>query len=143
MRHYAGPSSTSRHLQEWAFTGINIDDFPGFLDSFFYENPVVILIYERVQSHMETTVMSLRYGPNVTVMGSNSIGANGNVTFLPLPGEIGMFFTGLGAYTSEGGQTQRIGLSPDIHVYRTVAGIRDGRDELMDAAIAFLLDKMD
>jgi len=108
-------------------------------DSYFYENPVVILMDEWTISSSEYTVMSLRNGANVTVMGNNSMGANGNVTVLPLPGGITMSFTGLGVYTPEGGQTQRIGLSPDILVDRTIQGIVESRDELMEAAVEFLL----
>ena len=106
--------------------------------AFLYKNDVVVLVNEGTLSVGEFQAMSLRNGQNVTVMGSNSIGANGNITRLPLPGGVTMRFTGLGVFTPEGGQTQRIGLSPDIHVERTVVGIRDGRDELLEAAIQHL-----
>ena len=106
--------------------------------TYFYDKPVVILMNEQTLSAAEYLVMILRTGPNVTVMGSNSIGADGNVAILPLPGGISMSFTGLGVYTPEGGQTQRIGLSPDIYVFRTISGITEGRDELLEAAVAFL-----
>ena len=53
-----------------------------------------------------------------------------------------MAFTGLGVFTPEVGQTQRIGLSPDIYVHRTVDGVREGRDELMEAAIEYILDEL-
>ena len=86
----------------------------------------------------EVAVMSLRNGANVTVIGRNSAGANGDIRPLPLPGGINMWFSSLGVFTPEGGQTQRIGLSPDIYVRPTIAGIREGRDELMEAAIEFL-----
>jgi len=107
--------------------------------AFFYENNVVVLMDEHAASSPETATMALRNGANVTVMGSNSLGANGNIRRLPLPGGITMYFSNVGMFTPEGGQTQRIGLEPDIHVPRTIAGIRDGRDELFDAAIQFLL----
>jgi len=87
----------------------------------------------------EITALSLRNGENATVLGSNSIGASANTTTLPLPGGIDMRFTGIGKFTPEGGQTQRIGLSPDIRVDRTIQGIAEGRDELMEAAVEFLL----
>lgn len=106
--------------------------------SFLYEQPVVILMDELTMSHMETAVMWLRNGKNVTVMGSNSIGANGDVTILPLPGGFDIMFTGLGIFTPDGGQTQRIGLSPDIYIERTIAGIRNGWDESKEAAIRFI-----
>jgi len=109
--------------------------------SFFHDQNIVILMNEHVQSHGEFTVMTINTGDNVTVMGTNTIGANGNVAFLPLPGEMVMMFTGLGVYTPDGGQTQRIGLSPDIYVPRTVEGIRDGRDVLMESAVEFLIER--
>jgi len=106
---------------------------------YFYDKPVVLLMNQHSQSHCEYTIMCLRTGPNVTVIGSNSIGADGNVASLQLPCGTRFIFTSLGVYTPEGGQTQRIGLSPNIYVEPTIEGIRDGRDELMEAAISFLL----
>ena len=105
-----------------------------------YENNVVLLMDEQTMSFPEWTIMALRNSANVTVIGSNSMGANGDVRVLPLPGGITMNFSNVGVFTPEGGQTQRIGLSPDIYVPRTVEGIRDGRDELMEAAIQFLVE---
>jgi C-terminal processing protease CtpA/Prc len=103
-----------------------------------YDRNVVVLMDENSVSSSEYTIMSFRTGKNVTVMGEESIGADGNVAYLPLPGQMSMRFTGMGVYTPEGGQTQRIGLSPDIRVERTIQGIKDGRDELMEAAIQYL-----
>jgi len=111
----------------------------GNTEAYLYTKNVVLLMDESSISLPEYTVMSLRNGANVTVIGSNSIGADGDVTRLPLPGGIIMTYTGLGVYTPEGGQTQRIGISPDIYVERTIAGVREGRDELMEAAMEFLL----
>ena len=109
---------------------------------FFFDKNIVILMNEYSSSNAEFTIMSLRNSPNAIVMGSNSIGANGNITRLPLPSGISMIFSGLGVFTPQSGQTQRIGLSPDIYVMQTVAGIRDGRDELMEAALQFLLEQL-
>lgn len=107
--------------------------------SFIYDRPVVLLMDERTQSHLEWVIMSFRVASNVTVIGSFSNGANGNVAVIPLPGGITMRFTSLGVYTLEGGQTHRIGLEPDLRVDRTVEGIRQGRDELMEVSIEFIL----
>jgi len=102
---------------------------------FIYERPVVLLMDEQTISHPEWVIMSLRVAENVTVMGPFSMGSNGNVTVLPLPGDILMSFTGLGVYTLDGEQTHFVGLTPDIRVDRTIQGIREGRDELVEAAI--------
>lgn len=106
-----------------------------------YTNPVVLLMNEQTQSHAEYCVMSLRTGSNVAVIGENSIGADGNVAYLPLPDGDLLCFTGAGIYTPEGGQTQRVGLSPDIYVRRTITGICEGRDELVEAAILYIQKK--
>ena len=107
--------------------------------AFIYDRSVVLLIDEQTFSHPEWVVMSFRTAPNVTVIGPFSMGSNGDITTLPLPGGIDIWFTSLGVYTPEGGQTHRIGLAPDIRVDRTVQGIAEGRDEIMEAAIKFLL----
>jgi len=107
--------------------------------AFVYGRPVVLLMDEQTFSHPEWVIMSFRTAPNVTVIGPFSMGSNGDVTYLPLPGGITMWFTGLGVYTPDGGQTHRIGLAPDIRVDRTIQGIAEGRDELMEAAIQFIL----
>ena len=118
----------------------NVAYYSGKGDNAPYDKTVVILMNENSQSSAEFTIMSLRNGANVTVMGSNSVGSDANVTMLPLPCGNVLAFTGLGVYTPEGGQTQRIGLSPDIYVSPTITGIREGRDELMEAAVQYILD---
>ena len=103
-----------------------------------YEKPVVVLMNEKTQSQAEYTIMSIRNGENVTVMGENSVGSDGNVAYLPLPGGMNLSFSSQGIYTSDGGQTQRVGLAPDIEVHPTIEGIKQGRDELIEAAIAYI-----
>jgi len=135
---YAGDG----RLHTFFYVGEDVGSMDRLSTSFFHNINTVVLMNEHTQSRAETMVMALMGGDNVTVMGTNSIGANGNVTFLPLPGGITMMFTGLGINLPDGGQTQRIGLSPDIYVPRTIEAIREGRDELMEAAIEFLLELM-
>lgn len=106
-----------------------------------YEKPVVLLMNEQTWSQSEYVVMGLRGGNRVKVLGSNSIGSDGNMRSLPLPDGNALSFTTLGVYTPEMGQTQRVGLAPDIEVYPTIEGIKEGRDELMEAAIAYIQER--
>ena len=106
---------------------------------FIYGRPVVLLTDLQTFGAPERVAMSLSAAPNVTVIGPYSMGSGGKVSILPLPGGIDMFFTSLGVYTPEGGQTFRLGLTPDIRVERTVQGVTEGRDEIMEAAIEFIL----
>lgn len=103
-----------------------------------YQGKIVLLMNEESQSQSEFTIMALRQSPNAAVVGSPSIGADGNVVKLSLPGNLVMQMSGLGVYTPEGEQTQRCGLKPDIECYPTVEGIRDGRDELIEKAIEII-----
>lgn len=114
---------------------------PNLIDSvYYYENKVVVLIDECTWSQPEYTTMSLRNGKNVVTMGENSIGADGDLIWLPLPGGNSVAFSSIGVFGPDGGQTQRIGLAPDIYVSRTIAGIKEGRDEFLEAAIQYILD---
>ena len=103
-----------------------------------YAGRLILLMDQRTQSHGEFTVMSLRQAPGAVVVGSPSVGADGNVTSFSLPGDISMNITGLGVYTPEGGQTQRVGLQPDVECLKTIEGIRAGRDELIEKAMELI-----
>lgn len=100
-----------------------------------YQGKVVILMDEGSQSQSEFAIMALRQAPNAVAVGSSSIGADGNVVKVSLPGRIVFGMSSLGVYTPEGGQTQRCGLKPDIECYPTLDGIRAGKDELIEKAI--------
>lgn len=104
----------------------------------YYRGRVAILVDERTQSHAEFTAMALRTAPESKVIGSQTAGADGNVTFLNLPGGIRTLFTGLGVYYPNGTKTQRVGIVPDIEIRPTLAGVRAGRDEVLDRALEYI-----
>ena len=106
-----------------------------------YNGKVMILMDEGSMSCSEFTIMALRKSPNATVIGSPSIGADGNVVELKLPGKISLNMSSIGVYTPEGGQTQRVGLKPDVECYPTVKGLQEGRDELMEKAQELIIKK--
>lgn len=103
-----------------------------------YSGKVILLMDEGSQSQSEFTIMSLRQVPNAIVVGNPSIGADGNVAVVHLPGDIRFRISGLGVYTPEGEQTQRCGLQPDIECYQTIEGILVGKDELIEKAIELI-----
>lgn len=102
----------------------------------FYPGKIVILIDEVSQSQAEYTAMALRVAPNVKVIGSRTAGADGNVSRIPLPGGLTTMISGIGVFYPDKRPTQRVGIIPDIEVLPTIDGIRTGRDEVLDAAIA-------
>jgi C-terminal processing protease CtpA/Prc len=82
--------------------------------------------------------MSLRSGNRATVIGSQTAGADGNVSRFSLPGGLTTAFSGIGVYYPDGKETQRVGIVPDIEVKPTIKGIQEGRDELLERAISVL-----
>jgi C-terminal processing protease CtpA/Prc len=109
-------------------------------NSDYYKGKIVILINELTQSQAEYTAMAFRVAPNVTVIGSETAGADGNVSQISLPGGITSMISGIGVYTPQGKETQRIGIVPDIEIKPTIDGIKNGKDELMERAIKIIRD---
>lgn len=103
-----------------------------------YEGKVVILVDESSQSQAEYTSMAFRAAPGAVVMGSTTAGADGDVSQIPLPGGASSMISGIGVYYPDQRPTQRIGIIPDIVVKPTIAGIKAGKDEVLDAAIEYI-----
>lgn len=101
----------------------------------YYKGKVIAIINETTQSNGEFSAMAISKAPRATLVGSNTIGADGNITTFTLPGGVTTVMTGLGIYYPDKSQTQRMGIKPDIYVEPTIEGIRDGRDELLEKAI--------
>ncbi len=103
-----------------------------------YTGKVVMLINEEAISQAEHTCLFFESATKVTFIGTPTAGANGDVTNVVLPGGITARFSGHDVRHADGRQLQRLGIQPDIRVEATVSGIRQHRDEILDAAIKFL-----
>lgn len=104
----------------------------------YYKGKVIVIINEETMSQPEFTTMAFRVAPNATVIGSNSVGVDGNVSEIILSSGIRTFISGIGIYYPDGRQTQRIGIIPDLEVKPTIEGIRNGKDELKEKAIELI-----
>lgn len=104
-----------------------------------YTNKLIILVNEQSISQSEYTAMAFRAGNNTTIVGSTTAGADGNVSYIPLPGGLGTTISGIGVYYPDGRETQRIGIVPDVEVHPTIEGIRKGRDEVLEKAVEIIL----
>ncbi len=102
---------------------------------FSYSGKVIILCNQRTLSQAEYSCMILRAMPNSVVIGSQTAGADGDVTSFYFSQEFLTLFTSLGVYYPNGDSTQRIGIVPDSVVYITPEGIRQGRDEVLEKAL--------
>jgi C-terminal processing protease CtpA/Prc len=101
----------------------------------------VTLIDERAQSQSEFLAQMLREAHETVFIGSATAGANGNASNLFVPGGIWVVMSGDGIGNRDGTPLQRVGLKPDITVLPTIAGVRAGRDEVLERALAHLASK--
>ena len=103
-----------------------------------YRAPVVVLIDGGTVSASEDFCLCLRNAARATFVGRPSAGTDGNVTNLQLPGGGRFWFTGMRVLDGEGRRFQNVGIEPDVVVERTLAGVRDGRDEILEAGVDVL-----
>jgi hypothetical protein len=103
-----------------------------------YRGLVIILVNEQTQSSAEYTAMSLRTAPRAVVMGSQTAGADGDISYIAFPGGFLSPFSGLGIFYPDGKETQGIGIVPDIFTYPTQQGIAAGKDEVLEKAKEYI-----
>ncbi len=106
-----------------------------------YKGKLVVLVNELSQSQAEYTAMAFRAGNSTTIIGSTTAGADGNVSTIMLPGGLRTMISGIGIYYPNGGETQRVGIIPDIEIKPTLKGIREGKDELLEKAIEIITNE--
>ncbi len=103
-----------------------------------YKGRIIMLCNATTQSQAEYSIMMLQGATNTTVIGSQTAGADGNVTTVILPGNYRASFSGLEVLYPDGRQTQRSGIKVDIECRPTLKGLQTGRDELMERALQYL-----
>jgi C-terminal processing protease CtpA/Prc len=106
-----------------------------------YGGSIVILVDESSQSQAEYTAMAFRSAPNAHVVGSTTAGADGNVSPIVLPGGLRTLISGIGVFYPDRRPTQQLGIVPDLVVRPTIAGIRQGRDEVLEAGVSRALGR--
>jgi hypothetical protein len=107
----------------------------------YYKGKVAILINEITQSHAEFSAMAYSMAPNAKLFGSPTAGADGNISYIYLPGNIKTSISGIGIYHPDGRETQRVGILPDVEAKPTIKGIKEERDEVLEKAIEWIKEK--
>jgi len=102
---------------------------------FLYTGKIAILVNATTQSHGEWSAMVLQAVPGSITLGSQTAGADGNVSRINFPDGHVSLLTGLGVYYPDKSPTQRVGVKVDKVVNPTAAGIAAGRDEVLEAAV--------
>ncbi len=79
--------------------------------------------------------MILKAMPDAVIVGSQTAGADGNITRFKISHEIYAGFTSLGTFYPDKSETQRIGIVPDSVVYQTPESIRQEKDLVLEKAL--------
>jgi len=103
-----------------------------------YKGKTVMLIDERTKGEAEYTGLCLEAANNTAFVGSASAGADGEIGSFVAPGGITITFSSTDVRHGNAGKLQRLGLQPAESVSPTVAGIRTGRDEVLERAIEYV-----
>jgi hypothetical protein len=72
------------------------------------------------------------------IVGQPTAGANGNVNPFALPGGYRVFWTGMRVVKHDDRQHHLIGILPTVPLSRTIAAVREGRDEYLEKALSLL-----
>jgi hypothetical protein len=106
------------------------------------EGRIVFLTDGRAISYAESVLGYVKDRKLATILGSTTAGANGNVVRFTVPGGFAVTFTGMRVTRHDGRTPHHLrGVEPDVPVRPTLAGVRGGRDEVLDRAVALIQGK--
>ena len=101
----------------------------------YYKGKVAVLINENTQSAEELWAMIFKTIPGVKLIGSQTAGADGTETPILLTDGRKLIFSGLGIFYPDKGETQKIGIVPDVVVKPSVSDLQNNIDPLINKAI--------
>jgi C-terminal processing protease CtpA/Prc len=116
---------------------LNLNKVGHFSDSA-YKGKVIILCDERTESQGEYSCMVLQTIPQAVTIGSQTAGADGVNRMIPMGGGLNVSYSCYGVYYPDKTQTQRDGIKINIPVKKTVKAIKEGKDEILERALAYI-----
>jgi C-terminal processing protease CtpA/Prc len=99
---------------------------------------LIILSGGAAISAAETTLGVVEGNRLGDIVGEPSAGTNGRINPFDLPGGYTVNWTGVLTQKRDGTQHHGVGILPTVPVSPTVAGIRAGRDEVLERAISLV-----
>jgi hypothetical protein len=103
-----------------------------------FKGQVVFINEPSVVSYGETCMAMIAHYRLATLVGAATAGCNGNANYIELPAGFRVMWTGMDVRKHDRSPFYGVGFRPDVPVTRTLQGVREGRDEYLEAAIGFL-----
>ncbi|MFA6721584.1 MAG: S41 family peptidase, partial [Candidatus Cloacimonadaceae bacterium] len=104
---------------------------------------VVALSSRNSQSYCEMYLAVLKHNHLATIVGQPTAGANGNVIYSSLPGDLEVIWTGMLVRQGDGSRFLGVGIIPDVFVKRTLDDFTTGRDAELERALELLRAELD
>lgn len=89
----------------------------------------------RAISYAESCLGIIEHYKLGEIVGGPTAGTNGNVNPFALPGGYRVTWTGMRVLKHDGSQHHGVGIRPTVPVSRTIKGVAEGKDELLERAI--------
>jgi len=99
---------------------------------------VVFITDGRAISYAESFMSFVEHYKLGEIVGQPTAGANGNNNPFSLPGGYRVGWTGMRVVKHDGSQHHQVGIQPTVPVKRTLQGVIDGRDELLEKAVELM-----
>jgi hypothetical protein len=104
-----------------------------------FAGKIVFMTDGRAISYAESVMGYVAARKLGTIVGRPTAGTNGNIASFVVPGGFGVTFTGMRVTGHDGHSPYHlVGVAPDIAVAPTIAGLRQGRDEVLDRALSIV-----
>ncbi len=96
---------------------------------------VAFLTDGRAVSYAETFLAVADNTKIGTIVGEPTAGSNGGIALYVLPDGTRVSWTGQKAVRADGSRLHGVGIQPAVTVHRTLKGLAEGRDEVLDKAV--------
>lgn len=105
------------------------------------QGKIIFLMGPNAISYSESVLGIVEHYKLGEILGEATAGANGNKNEISLPGGFMVSWTGMRVLKHDGTQLHNIGIKPTQEVKRTIEGIKSGKDEVLEAALALIRSK--
>ncbi|MDI1445351.1 S41 family peptidase [Polyangium sp. 6x1] len=103
---------------------------------------IAFLTDERAAGRAETWLSMVDHDNLGKIVGSSTAGTNGNVNAFAVPGGLVIRWTGARVLRHDGSRFHGVGVRAHVPARRTVKGIREGRDEVLEMGIGVVSGKV-
>ena len=134
LRKYMPLARTWNSAESTEIGGFDWKPYKGKL----YSKPVVLLTSGYTYSAAEDFTATFKTMNRGKVIGAPTGGSTGQPMFFSIPGGGVGYVCAKRDLFSNGEEFVGVGIQPDIPVVPTVKGIREGKDEILDAALQYL-----